>query len=294
MLLEKMEENLQFLRQYFTINEKKLRQLTNSNYLHQEIQLIKNKKVLGYYQYIIDKIEIDKNNLENSYVMWLVDKVEKIDFDKPANIIQGKSSLPDIDIDVPLEKRAEILAYIKNKYGYDKVAQMITYQTIKGKAAIKDVLRAYGTFSFDEINRITEHIEDEAKIADDLQEMKEEEGESSIIKWALENKADKFKEWVHLDDGRVVGPLAPQFYIAIRLEGIKSAASKHAAGIVVYPEPLNTSLPMSWDAKSKTQIIGVEMNDCEALGGVKIDLLSIAALDKVMKICTELENNYVV
>jgi DNA polymerase-3 subunit alpha len=205
-----------------------------------------------------------------------------------------KGSLPDIDIDIPITKRAETIDYIRNKYGHDKVGQMITFQTIKGKAAIKDVLRAYGTFSFDEINKITEHIEDEAKIADELQEMKEEEGESSIIKWALENKSEELKEWVHLDNGKISGPLALQFEQAIRLEGIKAAASKHAAGIIVTPVRLNEYAPMVWDAKTKTQIVGVEMNDAETMGLVKLDLLGIAACDKVMKICQELEDNYVI
>ena len=94
--------------------------------------------------------------------------------------------MPDIDIDVPVSKRDEIIDYIKEKYGVSQVAQMITFQTMMGRSAMKDVLRTYGDISFEEMNRITENIPDKADIAEDLQEMMQETGESSIIRWSLE------------------------------------------------------------------------------------------------------------
>lgn len=68
------------------------------------------------------------------------------------------SSMPDIDVDVPINKREQIIEYIKNKYGYDKVSQMITFNTMKGRGALKDVLRVYGNIGFEEMNRITKNI----------------------------------------------------------------------------------------------------------------------------------------
>ena len=73
---------------------------------------------------------------------------------------------------------------------------MITYNTLKGRGALKEVLRVYSNISFEEMNQITKHIPDEAKIADELQEMKDEEGESSIIKWALEKQPKTTKRLV--------------------------------------------------------------------------------------------------
>jgi DNA polymerase III alpha subunit len=141
------------------------------------------------------------------------------------------SSMPDIDVDVPINKREQIIEYIKNKYGHDKVSQMITFNTMKGRGALKDVLRVYGNIGFEEMNRITKNIPDEAKIADELQEMKEETGEASIIRWALENNSEKLKEWCYIDDnGELQGPLAKRFEQAIRLEGTKSNQSKHCRG----------------------------------------------------------------
>ena len=200
-------------------------------------------------------------------------------------------SMPDIDVDVPINKRENIISYIKNRYGEDKVSQMITFNTMKGRGALKEVLRVYGNISFEEMNKITKYIPDEAKIADELQEMKEDTGEASIIRWALENNIDKLKEWCYIsDDDTLAGPLAKRFEQAIRLEGTKSNQSKHAAGIVISKEPLKTVCPMIYDSKNKQTIAGMEMQDLESLGVIKFDVLGIAMLDKIMTISDILKN----
>jgi DNA polymerase-3 subunit alpha len=192
-------------------------------------------------------------------------------------------SMPDIDVDVPIDKRENIIEYIKNKYGYNKVSQMVTFNTIKGRGALKDVLRVYGNISFDEMNKITKNIPEEAKIADDLQEMKEETGEASIIKWTLENQPEKLKEWCFIDENNELqGPLAKRFEQAIRLEGTKSNQSKHAAGIAISAQALNEVCPMVYDSKNNQLIAGMEMQDLESLGVIKFDILGIALLDKIM------------
>lgn len=194
-------------------------------------------------------------------------------------------SMPDIDVDVPIDKREQVIQYIKNKYGNDKVSQMITFNTIKGRGALKDVLRVYGHISFDEMNQITKNIPDEAKIADELQEMKEETGEASIIRWSLENNSDKLKDWCWIDDnGELQGPLAKRFEQAIRLEGTKSNQSKHAAGIAISSDPLKDICPMVYDAKNDQMIAGMEMQDLESIGIIKFDILGVAMLDKIMTI----------
>jgi DNA polymerase-3 subunit alpha len=194
-------------------------------------------------------------------------------------------SMPDIDVDVPIEKREDIISYIKTKYGESQVSQMVTFNTIKGRGAIKDVLRVYGNIGFEEMNNITKNIPDEAKIADELQEMKDETGESSIIRWALENQPDKLKEWCYIDDtGQFQGPLAKRFEQAIRLEGTKVNQSKHAAGVVIADTNLSSICPMVYDTKTKTRIAGMEMEDLESIGVVKFDILGVAMLDKIMYI----------
>lgn len=194
-------------------------------------------------------------------------------------------SMPDIDVDVPITKREQIIEYIKNKYGKDKVSQMITFNTLKGRGALKEVLRVYDNITFEEMNKITKFIPDEAKIADELQEMKEDTGEASIIRWALENNVDKLKEWCYIsNDGSLQGPLSKRFEQAIRLEGTKSNQSKHAAGVVISSKNLNSVCPMVYDAKNKQTIAGMEMQDLENLGLIKFDILGVAMLDKIMTI----------
>lgn len=199
---------------------------------------------------------------------------------------KDRVSMPDIDVDVPINKRENIIEYIKGKYGHDKVSQMITFNTMKGRGALKDVLRVYGNVTFEEMNRITKHIPDEAKIADELQEMKEEYGEASIIRWALENNPDELKDWCFLDENtnELQGPLAKRFEQAIRLEGTKSNQSKHAAGVVIGQEPLKDICPMVYDSKNDQLIAGMEMQDLESIGVIKFDILGIAMLDKIMTI----------
>ena len=198
---------------------------------------------------------------------------------------KDRVSMPDIDVDVPINKRETIIEYIKQKYGHDKVSQMVTFNTIKGRGALKDVLRVYGNIPFEEMNRITKNIPDEAKIADELQEMKEETGEASIIRWALENNSDKLKEWCYIDDNNELqGPLAKRFEQAIRLEGTKSNQSKHAAGIAISAEPLQEICPMVYDSKNEQLIAGMEMQDLESIGIIKFDILGVAMLDKIMTI----------
>tara|TARA_B100001564_G_scaffold171348_1_gene144062 strand:- start:45129 stop:47003 length:1875 start_codon:yes stop_codon:yes gene_type:complete len=206
---------------------------------------------------------------------------------------EGRVSMPDIDVDVPINKRENIISYIRQRYGSDKVSQMITFNTMKGRGALKEVLRVYGNISFDEMNQITKFIPDEAKIADELQEMKADHGEASIIRWALENNADKLKDWCHISqDGknRLSGPLAKRFEQAIRLEGTKSNQSKHAAGVVISSHNLSDICPMIYDTKNKTTIAGMEMQDLESIGIIKFDILGVAMLDKVMSISDILLN----
>lgn len=205
---------------------------------------------------------------------------------------KDRVSMPDIDVDVPINKRESIIEYIKNKYGHNKVSQMITFNTMKGRGALKDVLRVYGNISFDEMNKITKHIPDEAKIADELQEMKEEYGEASIIRWALENNPEDLKEWCYVDENtqELKGPLAKRFEQAIRLEGTKSNQSKHAAGVVIVDQPLEQVCPMVYDSKNQQLIAGMEMQDLESIGVIKFDILGIAMLDKIMTIKELLHN----
>ncbi len=195
----------------------------------------------------------------------------------------GRVSLPDIDCDFPIKYRDKIKQYIRDKWGHDKVAEMVTFSRMQGRGALKDVLRAHEACSFDEMNLISSFVPDEAEIADELQLMREETGEASIIGWALENNAKELKEWCFYNEkGELDGPYAKMFEQAIRLEGTKRSQGKHAAGVVISPSVLADICPMVYDKSTDLMICGLEMSDLEAMGLVKFDILGVAVLDKIM------------
>ncbi len=278
----------------------RFRQIELNKFFLDELSILTDKNVNRYYKHIIEKVKIDKSNPNNSYIMWAVDKVDTINKNKPCNISSSKSSLPDVDVDIPRFARQSVIQYLKDEYNSENVGQMLTYQTMKGRGALKSVLRAYGNTSFEEMNQITRHIPDEAKISEELQSMKDShDGDSSIILYTLENEREQYKgfvkkqpdklnglyEWCHINDnGELVGPLNKRFAQAIRLEGTKVSSSKHPAGVIVSPHPLSEVCPMVYDSKEDSLICGFEMNDMEAIGLVKLDILGIAMLDRVMGI----------
>ena len=205
----------------------------------------------------------------------------------------GRVSMPDIDIDVPKQSRNDIIDYIKQKYGEDNVAQIVTFQTLKGRAALKRVMAARGNIGFSEQNAITSHILDEARISDELQDMKDELGTASVITWALENREDKLKEWCYVDDdGNLQGKFAKIFEQAIRLEDTKIIQSKHAAGVVVSPQPIYDVCPMVIDKEGKGQLAGFEGPSCEDAGLLKLDVLGIKMLDKIMEMPGIIKDTY--
>lgn len=190
-------------------------------------------------------------------------------------------SLPDVDSD--FEDRDQVIAYVENKYGRDKVAQMITFSRIQGRGALKEVFRVkFPSIPMDLINKITAEIPDESEIIDKLQEMKEAGEEPSIITWALEGNGKNLKPYCYIDDkDELQGEYAPAFRIAIRLEGTKKSQGKHPSGVIVSNTPLADLVPTIYDKTSKKSVAGMEMNDLEDLGLVKLDILQIDVLKKL-------------
>jgi DNA polymerase-3 subunit alpha len=192
-------------------------------------------------------------------------------------------SLPDIDMDVPSEHRDEVIDYIKEKYGQDKVGQMITFGRLQGRAALKEVLRINDAVSFMEMNTITDSIPDEAKISDQLELM----DDKSIIRWTLENEPDELKNWCIMDDdGNLSGSLSHLFEQAIKIEGTNKSQGKHPAGVIISKHRLADVCPMTVD-KLGDPIVAFEMTALEAQGHVKFDVLGIDLLSKIMDISNE-------
>lgn len=274
------------------INHQRLHKCINNKYFILECKLVdKMYDGILYYQRLLD-LELDKTNPNNSYIMWILNKVDTIDLNKNIKIVAGQYSLPDIDSDFETEHRDEIIDYIRQKYGDDRVSQIVTFTNIKGKKALTEVFSAFGDVSHEEIKRMTAGIIEEHKITDELQEMEEiEEGSSSIIRWCLENRSKMFAEWCYLDEhGELKGPYADRFALAMHLEGVKAAQSRHAAGVVVSADKVSNNCPMILDTKTQKAIGGLTMNDMEAVGLCKMDILGVTFLSK-MKMIHNLTKN---
>lgn len=205
----------------------------------------------------------------------------------------GHISLPDIDCDFPVNRRKEIVAYLKGKYGSAMVANIATYNSLKGRGALTEVLRAHSE-PFDEVKRITANIPEESRITEELQAMKDRGDEPSIIRYALESDPNSFKDWCVLkDDGTCEGTLGRYFEQAIRLEGTKRNISTHAAGVVLASTPLADMCPLVYDDTIDGYIAGMEYPDLESMGQVKLDILGVASLDKIAGIRNLLRYGYV-
>lgn len=270
----------------------------------EEFDVIKGANLFGYFLIVQDIIEYvnsrgwmsgpGRGSAAGCLISYLIGitKIDPIEFDllfarfyNAGRNSADHISLPDIDMDVPGTKRDDIIAYLKDKYGHDKVSQMLTFGRLQGKSAIKEVLRINEACSFSEMNAISNCIPDEAKISDQLAEMDDED--RSIIRWALINNADDLRDFCKLnEDGLLEGEYAEYFDQAIKIEGTFKTQGKHAAGVVISADPLREVCPMVKQKGSNEKIAGLEMADLEALGHVKFDVLGITLLDKLMYIQT--------
>ena len=163
-------------------------------------------------------------------------------------------SMPDIDVDFCKDGREDVIRYVTEKYGDDKVAQIITFGTMKSKAAVRDVGRALG-IPYAEVDKIAKLIPD---INSGIQSCIDEE---SRLKELYKNDA-KIKEL--LDN-------------AIVLEGLSRHASTHAAGIVISNKHLTEHLPLYRGQKGET-VTQYPMKTIEKIGLIKIDFLGLETL----------------
>jgi DNA polymerase III subunit alpha len=165
-------------------------------------------------------------------------------------------SMPDIDIDFCIEGREQVINYIKDKYGHDKVCQIITFGTMMAKGVIKDVARALG-LPFEESNMLTSLVPEQLKIS------------------LTESLAQEPKLQEMVANNPTIKKI---FDIAFRLEGVTRHASKHAAGIVITPEPTDEMLPIFIPPKDDAIVAQYAMTELESIGFLKIDLLGLKNL----------------
>jgi DNA polymerase-3 subunit alpha len=167
-------------------------------------------------------------------------------------------SLPDIDVDFCFVRRDEVIRYVREKYGADRVAQIITFGTLKGKQAIKDVGRVLD-FTYAETDRF-------AKLYPQPKQGKDFPLEAALrMEPRLQELRDAGERERHLFD------------LALRLEGLLRHASKHAAGIVISERPLTHDVPLFVD-KDGAVMTQYPYTDLEAVGLIKFDFLGLKNL----------------
>lgn len=176
-------------------------------------------------------------------------------------------SMPDIDNDIQDSRRDEVIEYVRNRYGADHVAQIITFGTMQARNAIRDVGRVLG-LPYAECDYI-------AKLIPFGMNMKESMETVDELKQNY-NSNEQVKKLIDL---------------ATRLEGSARHTSIHAAGVVVTPEPLYRYSPLQHAARSDDAIVTqYEMHAVEDLGILKIDFLGLSNLniiDKCLKLLTK-------
>ncbi len=185
-------------------------------------------------------------------------------------------SMPDFDVDFDERRRGEVIRYVSDKYGDDRVAQIVTYATIKAKQAVKDASRVLG-YPFSMGDRITKTMPPPVM------------GKDVPLSKIFDNSHDRFNEGgefraLYGSDAEVKAVVDT----ATGLEGLKRQWGVHAAGVIMASEPLLDIIPIMKREADGAIITQFDYPTCEALGLVKMDFLGLRNLtilsDAVMNV----------
>ena len=237
-----------------------------------EMSVIKKMNIENYFLIISDLINWSKNNsiyigpgrgsVSGSLIAYLIGITQinplkyNLYFERFLN--EERITLPDIDIDIQDDKREEVINYLKNKYGFDNVAQICTYQRIGSKQALKDCGR-FLNISFSRMNEITKLISG-----------------SDPLQTSYDTNV-KFKALIDSEE-----ILTKLFQYSLLIESLPRQIGIHAAGVVIANKPIIDLIPiMDIDNNKVTQF---SMEYIEEWGLLKIDLLGLRTLTIIKKI----------
>ena len=237
--------------------------------LDREIKMIQNMKFSGYFLVVWDFIRYAKDmgipvgpgrgSAAGSLVSYAME-ITDIDplqygllFERFLN--PERVSFPDVDVDFCMNRRGEVIQYVTQKYGREQVAQIITFNTLGARAAIKDVGRVLEV-PFADVERLTKMVPATLNIS--LQEAFDQEPGF--------NEAAK-------KDPRIDDVLK----VALRLEGLSRNCSVHAAGVVISPLPLRDLVPL-YKTNRDEIVTQFDMGGLEKLQLLKMDFLGLTTL----------------
>lgn len=240
--------------------------------LDYELTVIKNKGYPGYFLVVGDLLRFARENgiLTNirgsvagsltTYLLGITNVdplVYKLPFERFLN--PERPSLPDIDMDYADNRRAEVIAYAKQKYGEDKVAQIGTFGTMMAKGSVRDVARALG-YPYAVGDKIASMIPLGSQ------------GFPMTIDRAMELVPELAQDYKNNADTKKIIDLAK------KMEGCVRHVSVHAAGVVIAPTDLTDFVPIQFDPKGGDKITQYDMHYVEEVGLPKFDFLGIRNL----------------
>ncbi|MBM3199040.1 MAG: DNA polymerase III subunit alpha, partial [Chlamydiae bacterium] len=179
-------------------------------------------------------------------------------------------SYPDIDVDICMSRRQEVIDYTVHKYGKEKVAQIITFGTMKAKMAVKDVGRTLSV-PLAKVNALAKLIPDDLDMT---------LAKALEIDIDLKTQYDTDVEVQHL------------IQIAMKLEGSVRNTGIHAAGLIIGGQPLMENIPLCLSKDSDMAVTQFSMKPVEAVGLLKIDFLGLKTLTSIQKAVDAIEEGF--
>ncbi len=181
-----------------------------------------------------------------------------------------RTEMPDIDMDFDDARRGEVIDYVKDKYGADKVAQIITFNKMKARAAVRDAGRVMG-YPYGVPDKISKMI---------LEEL------GATINQSLDASTEfKADYTANPDTKRIVDA-------AISLEGITRGEGVHAAGVVICRDPLHYYVPVKYDTKGGSVITQYDGPTVADMGLLKMDFLGLRTLTVIADAVRNIEKNH--
>ena len=246
--------------------------------LEYELSVIKKMGFPGYFLIVSDFIRWSKNNGvpvgpgrgsgAGSIVAWSL-KITDLDplkldllFERFLN--PERINMPDFDVDFCQENRGKTIEYVQNKYGFDHVAQIITYGKLQSKAVIRDVARVL-QMPYSQADRISKMIPPGVQ------------GKNPTLQEALDQVPE-------LEDMRVSDPQVNKLFdIAMKLEGLYRHSGVHAAGVVIGDRPLDQLVPLYKDPRAEMPVTQYDMKYVEETGLIKFDFLGLKTLTVIKR-----------
>jgi len=184
-----------------------------------------------------------------------------------------RKSMPDIDTDFCIDRRDEVIKYVTEKYGEERVAQIITFNRLTSKAVLKDVARVLD-IPYKESDRMAKLIPVARGKPAKLSVMVSDKTPAPEFKEAYD-KDPKIRHWVDM---------------AMRIEGTNKTYGVHAAGVVISADPLDEIVPLQRN-NDGTVITQYFMEDLESLGLLKMDFLGLRNLTTIQRTAELIKQN---